>query len=54
MKASFTWAVRCDACDWVYPSQGKVAVKTDAEAKARAHRHNGCRHAAQTRLDEPA
>lgn len=57
MKASFTWTVRCDACDWQYPpprGKGTIAVKSDCEQQARAHRLHGCLHAAQTRLDETA
>ena len=55
MKAGFVWTVACH-CGWTYPPAGKrtVAVKSDAEANARAHRLHGCLHAAQTRLDEPA
>lgn len=53
MKPSFVWSVACD-CGWTYPPRGKVsiAVKSDCEQQARAHRLHGCLHAAQARLDE--
>lgn len=49
-KASLTWAVKCD-CGWSYPpGRGTVALKSDVEEQAKAHRGHGCNLPGQTRI----